>query len=167
MSNITIRKQNGDKPALTAPESSRDPWRQMRALLSWDPFREIAPFQAFEERAVAFAPAFEIKETKESYLFKADVPGIQEKDLEVTMTGNRLTVSGKRDEEKEDRSERFYAYERNYGSFSRSFTLPDGAETDKLRAALEHGVLTVTVPKKAEVQPKKIAVKVEGQAPKS
>jgi hypothetical protein len=77
MSNITIRKQSGDKPALAAPESSWDPWRQMRALLSWDPFREMAPYQAFEERAVAFAPAFDIKETKDSYLFKADVPGIQ------------------------------------------------------------------------------------------
>ena len=67
MSNITIRKQNGDKPALTGPESSWDPWRQMRALLSWDPFREMAPFQAFEERPVALAPAFDIKETKATF----------------------------------------------------------------------------------------------------
>jgi HSP20 family protein len=113
------------------------------------------------------APAFDVKETKEAYLFKADVPGIQDKDLEVTITGNRLTVGGKRDEEKEERSDRYYTYERNYGSFSRSFTLPDGADTDKLRASLDSGVLTVTVPKKPEVQPKKVAVKSEGQTPKS
>jgi HSP20 family protein len=167
MSNITIRKQNGDKPTVSTPEAAWDPWRTMRALLSWDPFREMAPFPALEERAVAFAPAFDVKETKDAYLFKADVPGIQEKDLEVTMTGNRLTVGGKRDQEKEERNDRYYAYERNYGSFTRSFTLPDGADTDKLSATLEHGVLNISVPKKPEVQPKKIAVKAEGQAPKS
>jgi HSP20 family protein len=168
MSNISIREQNGDKPAVAPQvESSWEPWRTMRALLSWDPFREIAPFPAFEDRAAVFAPAFEIKETKDSYQFKADVPGIQEKDLEVTITGNRLTVAGKREEEKEEKSDRYYAYERNYGSFSRSFTLPEGVDADKLNAALEKGVLSVVVPKKPEVQPKKIAVKAEGQTPKS
>ena len=169
MSNIQIRKQNGDRPAVAAPsELPRDPWRAMRALLGWDPFREMSPFAALDERTVAvYAPAFDVKETKDAYQFKADVPGIAEKDLEVTMTGNRLTVSGKRDEEREDKSEQYYAYERNYGSFSRSFTLPDGADTDKLRASLEKGVLEITVPKKPEVQPKKIAVKTEGQTPKS
>ena len=166
MSNISIRKHGGDKPVAAQVEPPWDPWRQMRALLSWDPFREMAPFPGFEDRSAAFAPAFDIKETKDSYEFKADVPGIQEKDLEVTVTGNRLTVGGKREEEKEERSERYYAYERNYGSFSRSFTLPDGADAEKLRASLEQGVLTVMVPKKPEVQPKKIAVKAEGQAPK-
>jgi len=167
MANISIRKQSGDKPVAAQVEPTWDPWRQMRALLSWDPFREMAPFPAFDERAAAFAPAFDIKETKESYEFKADVPGIQDKDLEVTITGNRLTVAGKREEEKEDRSDRYYAYERHFGTFSRSFTLPDGADPDKLRASLEHGVLTVAVPKKPEVQPKKIAVKAEGQTLKS
>lgn len=168
MSNISIRKQNGDKPAV-APQAEApwDPRRTMRALLSWDPFREIAPFPAFEERAAAFAPAFEIKETKDSYQFKADVPGIQEKDLEVTITGNRLTIGGKREEEREDKSDRYYAYERNYGHFSRSFTLPDGVDAEHLLASLEHGVLSVVVPKNPEVQPKKIAVKTEGQTPKS
>jgi HSP20 family protein len=168
MTNIAIRKQNGDKPTVAGPtESSWDPWRTMRALLSWDPFREMAPFPTFEERGMTFAPAFDVKETSDSYQFKADVPGIQDNDLEVTLTGNRLTVGGKREQEREDRSHRYYAYERSYGSFSRSFTLPDGADADKLRASLEHGVLTLTVPKKPEVQPKKIAVKAEGTAPKS
>jgi HSP20 family protein len=167
MSDITIRKQNGDKPTVAQREAAWDPWRQMRALLSWDPFREMAPFAAFEERAAGFAPAFDVKETKDSYQFKADLPGIEEKNLEVTMTGNRLTVGGKREEEKEDRSDRHYTYERSYGSFTRSFTLPDGADTDRLRASLEHGVLSITVPKKPEVQAKKIAIKTEGQTPKS
>jgi HSP20 family protein len=167
MSNIAIRKQSENGPVALPPGAQWDPWRTMRALLTWDPFREMAPLSAIEDRAATLAPAFDVKETKEAYLFKADVPGIQDKDLEVTITGNRLTVGGKRDEEKEDRSDRYYTYERNYGSFSRSFTLPEGADTDKLRASLDSGVLTVTVPKKPEVQPKKVPVKAEGQTPKS
>jgi HSP20 family protein len=166
MSNIEIRKQNENKPT-AGLERTLDPWRTMRSLLSWDPFVEMAAFPALEDRAFAVTPAFDVKETKEAYEFKADVPGIQDKDLEVTMTGNRLTVSGKREAEKEDRSDRYYTYERSYGSFTRSFTLPDGADTDKLRASLEKGVLSITVPKRAEVQAKKIAIKSEGQANKS
>jgi HSP20 family protein len=166
MADISIRKHNGDRPA-SVEQAPWDPWRTMRALTGWDPFREIIPFPSFPERAIAFSPAFDVKETKEAYLFKADLPGIKEKDLEVTMTGNRLDVSGKREDEKEEKTDRYYTYERSYGSFTRSFTLPEGAEVDKLRAALEQGVLTITVPKKPEVQAKKIAVKTEANAPKS
>ena len=165
MPNISVHRQNVDKPATTTaeqPTATWDPWRTMRALLSWDPFREMVPYPAFEERT--FTPAFDVKETKDAYLFKADVPGIQEKDLEVTVTGNRLTVGGKRDEEKEEKSDRYYAYERSYGSFTRNFTLPDGADVDKLQASLDGGVLNIRVPKKPEVQPKKIAVKAESQS---
>ncbi len=167
MSNVVIRKQNGDKPTSTAPEQTWDPWRTMRALLSWDPFREMAAFPTTEDRGFSLAPAFDVKETKDGYEFKADVPGIHEKDLEVTMTGNRLTVSGKRDAEKEDKTDRYHAYERTYGSFMRSFTLPDGADVDRLNASLEKGVLSITVPKRPEVQPKKIAVKAENPSVKS
>lgn len=167
MSDITVRKHNGDQPATIERGTTWDPWRTMRALMGWDPFREMAPFPALEERGLAFNAAFDVKETKDAYLFKADLPGIKDKDLEVTMTGNRLNVSGKREEEKEEKSDRYYTYERNYGSFSRSFTLPDGADVDKLRASLDQGVLTITVPKTPEVQPKKIPVKTETSAPKS
>lgn len=166
MSNVLIRK-NGDKPAATAAEQAWDPWRTMRALIAWDPFREMAPFAPADASAFALTAAFDVKETTDAYLFKADVPGVSEKDLEVTVTGNRLTIAGRRHAEKEDKNDRYYSYERSYGSFTRSFTLPDGADIDALRASLEQGVLTVTVPKKPEVQPKKIAVKSEGQAAKS
>jgi HSP20 family protein len=168
MSDITVRKHNGDRPAnIERAAASWDPWRTMRALTTWDPFRELAAFPALPEPGMAFNAAFDIKETKDAYVFKADLPGIKDKDLEVTVTGNRLNVSGKREEEKEEKSDRYYTYERNYGSFSRSFTLPEGAELDKLRASLDQGVLTISVSKKPEVQPKKIAVKSEATAPKS
>jgi HSP20 family protein len=160
MTDITIRKQNENKPAAPA-ERTWDPWRNMRSLLSWDPFREIAAFPAMDESALPAAPAFDVKETKDAYEFKADVPGVQDKDLEVSMTGNRLTISGKREAEKEDRNDRYYTYERSFGSFTRSFTLPEGADTDKVHASLEKGVLSVTIPKKPEVVAKKVAVKTE------
>jgi HSP20 family protein len=166
MTDIAIRKQNENKPTVAA-ERSWDPWRSMRSLLAWDPFREIESFPRLDESGLPNSPAFEVKETKDAYQFKADVPGVQDKDLEVSITGNRLTVSGKREAEKEDRGDRYYTYERSYGSFTRSFSLPDGADTDKIHAALDKGVLSVSVPKKPEVQAKKISVKTEGSANRS
>lgn len=166
MPDITIHRQQEDKPT-TAPEVHWDPWRAMRAILSWDPFREMAASPTFGERGAFATAAFDVKETKDAYEFKADVPGIAEKDLEVTVTGNRLTVSGKREAETEDRSDRYYTYERSYGAFTRSFTLPDGADTEKLRASLDKGVLLIAIPKKPEVQPKKITVKSETPQSKS
>jgi HSP20 family protein len=158
MANIAIHKNDQNKIARPPTQAEWEPFRIMRSLLHWDPFREIAAFPYAEERAT-FAPSFEIKETKDAYLFKADVPGIKENDLEVTVTGNRLTVAGKRDAEKEEQTDTYYAYERSYGQFTRSFTLPDGADMEKLNADLKDGVLTLSLPKKPEVQPKKIAVK--------
>lgn len=167
MSNVAIRKQDGDKPTTAVAEPAGwDPLRTMRALLSWDPFREISPLAPLGQGAPTFAPAFDVKETKDAYLFHADVPGIQDKDLDVTLTGNRLTLSGRRVAEKEEQNDRYYTYERSHGSFTRSFTLPDGADLEHLRAGLDQGVLTVTVPKKPDVQSKKVAIKAEASGPK-
>jgi HSP20 family protein len=155
MANISVRK-NGSE---TAPSSivEWDPFRVMREFLRWDPFREMAPVLPADER-LSFAPAFEVKETNDGYLFKADVPGVKQQDLEITMTGNRMTVSGKRETERHDKSDTFYAYERSYGTFTRSFTLPEGADAEKVQADLKDGVLTIALPKKPELQPKKIAI---------
>jgi HSP20 family protein len=167
MSNVVIHKK-ADRPVAANPEPSRDPLRVMRAFLSWDPFREMVPSLAIDDdRALGFAPAFDVKETPDAFVFRADLPGVGEADLEVTLTGNRLTISGKREQENEDRSDRYYAYERSYGTFSRSFTLPDGVDGENLRASLQNGVLEVTVPKKPEVQPKKIDVKSSSATPTS
>ena len=160
MSNITVRK--GDAGQITAPAREWDPLRMMRDLVRWDPFREMAPVWAVEDRYVdAFAPAFEVKETKEGYVFKADVPGIKEQDLEITLTGNRLAVSGKREAEQQEQTDTFYAYERSYGAFTRAFTLPEGADTEHIRAEMKDGVLNLVLPKLPEMQPRKIAVKAD------
>lgn len=138
-----------------------DPARLMRDLMSWDPFAEMLPSVSGE--SMVFAPRFEVKETKDAYVFKADLPGIEEKDLDITLTGNRLTVGGKREAERREENERFYAYERSYGSFSRSFTLPDGADADHADADMKNGVLTISIPKKPEHQPRKISLKSLGE----
>jgi HSP20 family protein len=157
MSNITVRKENGNKPATLATLEQRwEPFRLMRDLMGWDPFREMTPFTP--QIPAGFVPSFEIKETKDGYCFKADVPGVKENDLEVTVTGNRLTVSGKREAEKHEQTDTYYTYERSYGDFTRAFTLPDGVDFSSVRADLKDGVLELSVKKTLEAQPKKIAV---------
>ena len=167
MSSISIRKE----APVTKHEEARTsaqvtPWesRLMRNLFGWDPFREMTPFVAPSFAAdLSFVPAFDVKETKDAYVFRADVPGVLEKDLEVTMTGNRLTVHGKREKEHKEQSDTLYTYERSYGSFSRSFTLPDGADPARASADLKDGVLTISLAKKPEAQAKQIQIKSPAQ----
>jgi HSP20 family protein len=132
----------------------------MREMLNWDPFAEMLPATP---ELQGFVPRFEVKETKEAFVFRADLPGIEDKNLELTMAGNRLTISGKREAEARREDETWYAYERSYGTFSRTFTLPDGVDLDHAEAELKSGVLAVTVPKKPEHQPKKISLKSLGE----
>lgn len=156
-SEVTIQKEAKAQAPATRAARAWDPFVSFRDLLRWDPFREMMPAPpAFE--SVTFAPAFDVKETKEAFIFTADLPGIAEKDLQVQLSDNRLTISGKRESEKTEQSDTFYTTERSYGSFSRSFTLPDGLDSEKVRAELKNGVLSVTAPKRPEAQPKKISV---------
>ncbi|HUB05415.1 MAG TPA: HSP20 family small heat-shock protein [Myxococcales bacterium] len=145
-------------PTQAAPA---DPYQWARELLRWDPFREMESYATDMDRAAALMAPFEVKETKDSYVFKADVPGVKEQDLDITLTGNRLVVNGKREAEKEENTDTYYARERSFGSFTRSFTLPEGADGEHVRAELKDGVLTLVLPKKPELQPKKISVKAE------
>lgn len=164
MSNISVRKREGE--ALSALESL-GPLRVMQRLLGWDPFREMAALAPVEEPATFnFVPAFEVKETKDAYEFRADLPGVAEGDVEITISGNRLTISGKREAEAAQPNDTYFAKERAYGSFVRSFTLPDGADPEHVTATLSNGVLVVTVPKKQETQAKKIAVTSSPQQPR-
>jgi HSP20 family protein len=129
-------------------------------LMRFDPFREMAPFFEREpEIEVRFAPSFDVKETKEAYVFKADLPGIVEKDVEVSLSGNRLTVSGKREEEKKEGGDVYYTWERSYGAFTRSFTLPEEVDPEHVEAEMKSGVLTIVAAKKPEHKPHKISVK--------
>lgn len=161
MASIQIRKQ-GPEMAPAPLARAWDPYRMVESLLRWDPFREMEPLWNFTAPAATFAPAFEVKETAEAYLFKADLPGVSEKDLEVTLTGDRLTIMGKRHNEEEKKGERFYVYERSYGAFTRTFTLPAGVDAAHIFADMKDGVLTLQLPKVPEAQPKKIDVATGG-----
>jgi HSP20 family protein len=162
---MAIVRRNQDTESGLARNRRWDPFEVMQDLISWDPFRELSRGMTRGELA-SFVPSFDVKETEDSYVFKADLPGIKDSELDISLTGNRLTVSGQRHEEKKDEGETYYAYERSYGSFSRSFTLPDGVDAENVQADLKDGVLNIVVAKKPEVQPKRIRLTAgnEGEA---
>ena len=137
---------NGNRPSV------RDPYSLARELLNWDPFFTARP-------ASAFAPAFEVKETTDAFVLRADVPGVEEKDLDIAVHNGVLSVSGSRSAEERKEGESYAIFERQYGSFSRSFALPDLADGERIDAKLENGVLTLTVGKKAAAKPRKIEIK--------
>ncbi len=161
MTDIAIQRAPTADPT---PTSAADSYRMIRDLFRQDPYREMAP--VFDAEAVnAFTAPFEIKETKDGFSFKADVPGVKDADLEVTVTGSRLTIAGQRAEDVDEQGDQYYSCERRYGAFSRTFALPEGADAGNAHADLKAGVLTVVVPKLPGAQPKKIAVKSTGAAP--
>lgn len=105
-----------------------------------------------------WVPAVDIKEDKECFTITADLPGVKGKDIEVHAENGMLTIRGERESEKKEQREGYKRIERSYGSFFRRFTLPDTADTDKISARTDDGVLTVTIPKHQKVQPRKIEV---------
>ncbi len=154
MTTLTVRNEN--KPQKSQNGGEWYPFRTMRELLNWDPFREMGPFLLAKESA--FMPDFEVSENKDGYLFKADLPGMKESDINISLTGNRLVVSGKRESSKEHKEQTYYVSECSYGEFSRSFTLPEGADTEHVKAELQNGVLNLIIPKKPGAQTKQIPV---------
>ena len=139
--------------AVPATAATLEPFRLMRDFMRWDPLRD------YELGVPAtFMPSFDVKETPDAYQFKADLPGILEADLEISLEGTRLTVAGKREDEATKDGERIHLAERSHGTFSRTFTLPEDGEGEKVMAELRNGVLTLMVPKRPEVRPRKINV---------
>jgi HSP20 family protein len=108
-----------------------------------------------------FAPPVDVYEDAHNITLKIEVPGIDEKDIDVSIENNTLTVSGKRTFEKDEKEENFQRVERMYGSFTRSFTLPNTVDTEQISAHYDKGVLKVRLAKKAEAKPKQIKVNVE------
>jgi HSP20 family protein len=149
-----IRRENRTTPATLVP--TLEPFGLMRNLLRWDPFRELDYNMDLQ---TAFTPSFDIRETPEAYVFEADLPGIRREDVDINLTGNRLTVTGKREAKARKEGENFFMQERSYGSFSRSFNLPEGVDATAVNAEFKDGVLTVQLPKVPEVKPRKIEIK--------
>ena len=148
----------------------------MTLLTRWDPLRDLATMQNRINRFVresyspegpeealtttCFAPPVDIYEDEHTIAVKMEVPGIDEKDIDVRIENNTLTVHGERKIEKEEKEENFRRVERQYGSFTRSFTLPSSVDTGQVNANYDKGVLKISLAKKAEAKPKQIKVNV-------
>lgn len=138
----------------------RSLWRDMDRL--FDKFaHDYFPHSLARERAGAIMPAIDIKESEKEITVTAELPGMDEKDVDVSVSGGALTIRGEKKEEKEEKEENFYRMERSFGSFNRSISLPDGLDIDKAVADFKKGVLTVRIPRSKEAQAaiKKIRIK--------
>ena len=150
----------------------------MTVLTRWDPYREFSSVQdrlnrlfnaSFNEgkdeslSTSSFAPAVDVYEDEHNVTLKIEVPGIDEKDIDVRIENNTLTVHGERKLEKDEKEENYRRIERQYGSFTRTFTLPTTVDTESVSANYEKGILKVKLAKKAEAKPKQIKVNVGGE----
>lgn len=150
----------------------------MSSITRWDPFRELddlqnrlntmfgrSPVKKEGEKQEAltvadWAPLVDIAEDDKEYLIKAEVPGMNKEGIKVGVQDDVLTISGERKYEKEEKDKKFHRIERAYGSFARSFTLPEDSDGEKITAEFKDGILNVRLPKTAKVKPKQVEVKV-------
>ncbi len=143
----------------------------MAMMTRWEPFRDLARLQdemsrMFDDRlfrtgeSVGWTPACDIYEDEEGVALRFELAGVDPKDVDVGFENGVLTVKGERKLEKEDKRENYHRVERSYGTFTRSFTLPGSVDAEKIKAETKNGVLTVTLPKKAEAKLRAIQVKV-------
>ena len=145
-----------------APPQAWQPFESLRDEVDrvFDTFRthpfwrstafDIAPF--FRREPFLATPAVDVAETDAAYEITVELPGIDEKNVEITHTNGMLTVRGEKNEEREDRKKDYYVSERRYGSFERSFRLPDAVDADGINAAFNKGVLTIALPKAHEAR---------------
>ena len=148
-------------------EKELTPWRPFGELGSlrremdrlWDSFFGERPLTRVWERE--WLPSLDVSETKDDFVVKAEVPGIDAKNIDISLTGDVLTIKGEKKHEKEEKEEDYHLVERNYGAFSRSVRIPAEVESAKIKASYKNGILKVTLPKSEKVKAKKVKVKVE------
>jgi len=147
------------------------------AITRWDPYRELSSLQNHLSRLFqdsysstqtgpgddflttsGFVPPVDVYEDEHNVFLRAEVPGIDPNDLDVKVENNVLTIRGERKWNKEEKEENFHRVERRYGSFSRSFTLPNTVNTDDVKASYDNGILELKLGKRAEAKPKQIKV---------
>ena len=151
------------KKTPTTREATPDVWRSFRTEMDrlfdrfdsgfrlpsmWRMF-DMPPLAA-QETALGFSvPAVDVSEDDKAYKITAELPGLEEKNIDVSLSGDRLVIKGEKKQEKEEKEKNYYLSERSYGSFQRTFRLPEGIDQDKVGASFAQGVLTVTLPKSA------------------
>jgi HSP20 family protein len=157
-------------------------WRPRRGLTLWSPFSDIEDMERHMDRmfseplwpslwsrvpeAKAWLPDLDVFEKDGKFVVKAELPGMEEKDIDVSLEGDILTIKGEKKAEKEVTEKDYYRCERSYGSFFRSVPLPSSVDKGKVEASYNNGVLEVTLPKIAEAQPKKVKVSASKKADK-
>lgn len=146
----------------------------MNSITRWDPFRNLASLQEQVNRLfegnlsherdqsalTAWSPSVDVYETENDLVIKADLPEVIEKDIDVRVENNMLTIRGERKLEQRVKEENYLRMERSYGFFTRSFSLPNTVNTEQIQAQYRDGVLTVTLPKRAESKPKQVKINV-------
>ena len=161
------------KKAVPARSNLLEPWQSFRTEMDrmFDRLssgfglpafgRLFEPSRAFPAFTAWSAPAVDVSEDDKAFTIAAELPGLEEKDIDVTVSGDMLVIKGEKKQEKEEKDKNYYLSERSYGAFQRSFSLPDGVDQDKIAASFGKGVLTITLPKteKAREKQKKIEVK--------
>src|ERR1700687_4887922 len=168
-----IRLNAGREPI--SPPRNLENWLEdtkIMAINRWDPFRDVVALQnrvnsLFREMnegdnpltTASFVPAVDIYEDAKKVVLKLEVPGIDEKDLDIRVENNTLTVKGERKLEKDEKEENFHRIERRYGSFYRAFTLPSTVDSENVQASYNAGVLKLELNKKPEAHTKQIEVK--------
>ncbi len=143
------------------------PWKPFRELERmrremdrlWDTFFERRPSRG--EEVAEWLPSLDVSETKNDYVVKVELPGLEPKDIDISLTNDVLTIKGEKKQEKEEKEENYHLIERSYGSFTRSVRLPSQVQSDKINATFKNGVLKVTLPKTEEAKKKEIKIKVE------
>ena len=149
--------------------------RPERGLIVGHPFRELeeigrrfedffgrpflpASWRPFPSEEKGWSPAIDVLEKADSFVLKVELPGVKEEDVDISVSGNVLTVSGEKKAESEVQKKGYYYSESSYGSFSRSITVPSTVDASKIKASYAKGILEITLPKAAGVQPKKIEI---------
>ncbi len=154
-------------------------WNPVRDVTAWHPVSDFASefvnmqreidrmFDRFrggmqdDGSATAWLPAVDITENADAFVVNVEVPGIKKNDVKISVQNGVLTVRGERKQEEESQGETYHRLERSHGVFQRSFTLPTSVKSDKIDAAYNDGVLTITLPKAEEAKPKEIEVKIK------
>jgi HSP20 family protein len=153
------------KKNVPAKREEHDPFSLFRQEMNrlFDSFFRTADIEPFESRLGAFSPNVNIVESAKEFKVSAELPGMDDKDIGISLSKDALTISGEKKSEKEDKGKNYYSMERSYGSFSRTIPIPSEIDTDKVKAEFKKGVLTVILPKTAKAikETKKISVKAE------
>ncbi len=153
-----------------------------RELQVWKPFRELTPLREFErmrremdrlwdsfferrptkiEEEGEFLPALDLAETDNELVVKCEVPGLEPKDIDISLSGGMLTIKGEKKQEREEKEADYHLVERSYGAFTRSIQLPKEVQGEKISASYKNGILKITLPKSEEAKKKEIKIKVQ------